>query len=89
MREEWQERKLNDGTRHKVYKRWFDGPGLAAELGGGEVLHDGRWFVGRRDSARGLELFVDMPAMLDDPLRSDAEPSEATDPSSFAHSRGR
>jgi SAM-dependent methyltransferase len=44
MREEWQERKLNDGTRHRVYKRWFDGAGLAAELGGAEVLHDGRWF---------------------------------------------
>jgi len=40
-----QERILNDGTRWEVYKRWFTGPGLAAELGGGEVLHDGRWFV--------------------------------------------
>jgi ubiquinone/menaquinone biosynthesis C-methylase UbiE len=40
-----QERVLNDGTRWEVYKRWFTGAGLAAELGGGEVLHDGRWFV--------------------------------------------
>ncbi len=47
-REEWQERRLNDGTRHRVYKRWFSGQGLAAELGGGEVLHDGRWFVAVR-----------------------------------------
>jgi ubiquinone/menaquinone biosynthesis C-methylase UbiE len=40
-----QERVLNDGTRWEVYKRWFTGASLAAELGGGEVLHDGRWFV--------------------------------------------
>ena len=44
-RDEWQVRTLNDGSRHRVYKRFFDGPGLAAELGGGEVLHAGRWFV--------------------------------------------
>jgi len=44
-REEWQERTLNDGSRHRVYKRFFDGPTLASELGGGEILHDGRWFV--------------------------------------------
>jgi SAM-dependent methyltransferase len=43
--EEWQERFLNDGTRHRVYKRYFRGAALAAELGGGEVLHDGQWFV--------------------------------------------
>jgi demethylmenaquinone methyltransferase/2-methoxy-6-polyprenyl-1,4-benzoquinol methylase len=43
--EEWQERVLNDGTRHRVYKRYFRGAALAAELGGGEVLHDGQWFV--------------------------------------------
>ena len=46
--EEWQERVLNDGTRHRVYKRYFRGVALAAELGGGEVLHDGRWFVAVR-----------------------------------------
>jgi demethylmenaquinone methyltransferase/2-methoxy-6-polyprenyl-1,4-benzoquinol methylase len=44
-REEWQERKLNDGSHHRVYKRWFSGPGLAAELGGHEILHAGDWFV--------------------------------------------
>jgi SAM-dependent methyltransferase len=43
--EEWQERILNDGTRHRVYKRYFTGAGLADELGCGDVLHDGRWFV--------------------------------------------
>jgi demethylmenaquinone methyltransferase/2-methoxy-6-polyprenyl-1,4-benzoquinol methylase len=43
--EEEQERVLNDGSVHSVYKRYFTGTGLAAELGGGRVLHDGRWFV--------------------------------------------
>ena len=42
---QWQERVLNDGSRHEVYKRYFTGDGLADELGGGEVLHDGPWFV--------------------------------------------
>ncbi len=40
-----QERVLNDGSRWTVLKRYFTGPELAAELGGGEVLHDGGWFV--------------------------------------------
>ena len=44
-REEWQERILNDDSRHEVFKRYFDGEELADELGGGEVLHAGRWFV--------------------------------------------
>jgi SAM-dependent methyltransferase len=43
--EEEQERTLNDGSVHRVYKRYFTGAGLAAELAGGEVLHDGDWFV--------------------------------------------
>jgi demethylmenaquinone methyltransferase/2-methoxy-6-polyprenyl-1,4-benzoquinol methylase len=43
--EEWQERLLKDGTRHRVYKRYFRGRELADELGGGDVLHDGRWFA--------------------------------------------
>jgi ubiquinone/menaquinone biosynthesis C-methylase UbiE len=42
---QWQERVLNDGSRHTVYKRYFTGEGLAEELGGGEVLMDGAWFV--------------------------------------------
>ena len=42
---EWQERILNDGSRHQVYKRYFTGAGLVEELGGGEVLHEGPWFV--------------------------------------------
>ena len=42
---QWQERVLNDGSRHEVYKRYFTGSGLVEELGGGEVLLDGAWFV--------------------------------------------
>ena len=43
--EEWQERILNDGSRWTVYKRFFSADGLLDELGGGRVLHEGRWFV--------------------------------------------
>ena len=43
--EEQQVRELNDGSRWTVYKRYFRGTGLAAELGGGAVLHEGHWFV--------------------------------------------
>jgi ubiquinone/menaquinone biosynthesis C-methylase UbiE len=43
--EDWPERVLSDGSRHRVYKRWFTGAGLTEELGGGEVLHEGRWFA--------------------------------------------
>lgn len=42
--EQWQERILNDGSRHCVYKRYLSGQQLAAELGG-RVLFDGTWFV--------------------------------------------
>jgi ubiquinone/menaquinone biosynthesis C-methylase UbiE len=43
--EQTQERVLNDGSRHAVYKRFFVPSELATELGGGRVLHAGRWFV--------------------------------------------
>jgi demethylmenaquinone methyltransferase/2-methoxy-6-polyprenyl-1,4-benzoquinol methylase len=43
--EERQERVLNDGSRHSVYKRFFEPDELTAELGGGRVLHAGHWFV--------------------------------------------
>jgi len=43
--EEWQRRVLDDGSRFVVYKRYFDGRSLAAELGGGQVIHESRWFV--------------------------------------------
>jgi ubiquinone/menaquinone biosynthesis C-methylase UbiE len=44
-RAEWQERVLGDGSRWNVYKRFFTGAGLLAELGGGEVLFEGCWFL--------------------------------------------
>lgn len=43
--EEWEERTLNDGSRWVVYKRYFTPEGLADELGGGDALFAGRWFV--------------------------------------------
>ena len=42
--EGWQDRMLNDGSRHRVYKRYFTGAGLAAEIAG-RTLHEGRYFV--------------------------------------------
>jgi ubiquinone/menaquinone biosynthesis C-methylase UbiE len=48
---EWQERVLNDGSRWEVYKRYFEADELTAELGGGDVVFDGRWFVAVRSSA--------------------------------------
>jgi SAM-dependent methyltransferase len=47
--EAWQERILNDGSQHRVYKRYLTGPQLATELGG-EVLFDGDWFVAVRST---------------------------------------
>lgn len=43
--EEHQERVLNDGSRHVVYKRYFTPERLSAEIGAGRTLHAGRWFV--------------------------------------------
>lgn len=43
--EETQERILSDGSRHEVYKRYFDPEVLAEELGGGRILFSGTWFV--------------------------------------------
>jgi len=41
----WQERVLNDGSRWQLYKRYLDPAVLAREVGGGDVLFAGRWFV--------------------------------------------
>jgi ubiquinone/menaquinone biosynthesis C-methylase UbiE len=46
--EERQERVLNDSSRWEVYKRYFQPDALADELGGGETLFAGRWFVAVR-----------------------------------------
>jgi ubiquinone/menaquinone biosynthesis C-methylase UbiE len=43
--EEHQERVLNDGSRHVVYKRYFTPERLIAEIRAGRALHAGRWFV--------------------------------------------
>jgi ubiquinone/menaquinone biosynthesis C-methylase UbiE len=45
--EQWQERVLNDGSRHRVYKRYLSGRQLADELGGHTLL-DGTWFAAAR-----------------------------------------
>ncbi len=42
---EWQERRLADGSRWQVFKRLFDPDALVDELGGGRLLHVGRYFV--------------------------------------------
>ena len=42
---EYQPRVLKDGSQWEVYKRYFTGGELAAELGGGNVLCENRWFV--------------------------------------------
>ena len=43
--EQMQERILNDGSSHRVFKRYFTASQLSSELGGGRVLFEGRWFV--------------------------------------------
>ena len=43
--EQDQERVLRNGSRHKVYKRYFTPAQLISELGGGNVLFAGLWFV--------------------------------------------
>jgi ubiquinone/menaquinone biosynthesis C-methylase UbiE len=45
--EQVQDRVLNDGSRHSIYKRYFTATQLAEEICG-EVLLDGPWFVGAR-----------------------------------------
>jgi SAM-dependent methyltransferase len=45
--EQWQERVLNDGSRHRVYKRYLAADQLADEIGGEPIL-EGNWFVAAR-----------------------------------------
>jgi SAM-dependent methyltransferase len=45
--EQWQERVLSDGSRHRVFKRYLAPAGLAGEIGG-EPCYAGRWFVAAR-----------------------------------------
>jgi ubiquinone/menaquinone biosynthesis C-methylase UbiE len=48
---EVQERILEDGSRWEVYKRFFEPPELLAELGGGEAIYAGHWFVAVRSGS--------------------------------------
>ena len=41
--EGFEERVLSDGSRHEIYRRYFDAEGLAKELGG-QILFAGEWF---------------------------------------------
>jgi ubiquinone/menaquinone biosynthesis C-methylase UbiE len=41
----WEERRLQDGSTWRVFKRVFVPAELVGELGGGDVLHEGRYFV--------------------------------------------
>ena len=45
--EQWVDRTLNDGSRHRIYKRYLTSAQLAEEIGG-EVLFEGRSFVAAR-----------------------------------------
>ena len=45
----WEERLLNDGSRHRIYKRYFTAAQLADEIEG-EALMAGEWFVAARAS---------------------------------------
>jgi ubiquinone/menaquinone biosynthesis C-methylase UbiE len=44
-RAEWQQRNVSDGSVWPVYKRFFEPETLVEELGGGETLLAGAWFV--------------------------------------------
>jgi ubiquinone/menaquinone biosynthesis C-methylase UbiE len=43
--DEWQQRAVSDGTTYPVFKRFFLPDQLVGELGGGDVLFAGDWFV--------------------------------------------
>jgi ubiquinone/menaquinone biosynthesis C-methylase UbiE len=52
--EQWQERVLNDGSRHRIFKRYLGADQLADEIGGRVVL-DGTWFVAAASVSTDLE----------------------------------
>jgi ubiquinone/menaquinone biosynthesis C-methylase UbiE len=47
--EQWQERVLRDGSRHRVFKRYLEAEQLADEIGG-RALFAGTWFVAAANS---------------------------------------
>ena len=61
-RNEWQDRVLKDGSQWRVYKRYFSSSTLLSEIGGGETIHSGRWFVAVRSPRDGVPLARDAPA---------------------------
>ena len=44
-KEEWREVELGDGSRDRMHRHAFTAAELVTEHGGGQVLHEGRWFV--------------------------------------------
>lgn len=42
--EGWEERRLSDGSRYEIYRRYFTADAFAEELGG-RILFAGRWMV--------------------------------------------
>jgi len=42
--EGWEERRLSDGSRYEIYRRYFTAETFAEELGG-RILFAGRWMV--------------------------------------------
>lgn len=48
----WQERVLNDGSRHRVFKRFLTSGQLASEIDGVPIF-DGQWFVAARARSAG------------------------------------
>jgi ubiquinone/menaquinone biosynthesis C-methylase UbiE len=61
-RSEWQERVLKDGSRWRVFKRFFEPDALVAELDGGDVVHAGRWFVAVQSPAARADSTAHTPA---------------------------
>jgi len=51
-RESWEQRELADGSRHRVFKRYFEAAELADELAGETVLTDDHAVAVRSVSAR-------------------------------------
>jgi SAM-dependent methyltransferase len=51
--EQVENRVLSDGSRHDVFKRYFDPAALAEELGGGTIFYAGHWFTVVRVHFRG------------------------------------
>ena len=41
----WRQVELGDGSHHRMHRHAFTAAELSVELGDGQVLHEGRWFV--------------------------------------------